>query len=149
MTPVALPCGHPRDAAYQLADGAEGCRICYQAELRALHSARRSEANNVTEPEPAKRMTLSHIVELLLTKAGHDRSSVTLSRNAKGETQIEVVVRTGDSSEVSDVLEAEQRAGDVYDRLRAKYPLATGYVGATKPADAGKPSKGTDDGGQA
>lgn len=86
-----------------------------------------------TEPDArAKRMTLSQIVELLLTRGQHDRSSVALSRNAKGETQIEVVVRTGEGVET--VEHACVTAEVVYETLRARYPLASGFVGA-QPAE--------------
>lgn len=83
-------------------------------------------------PEPAAdppRMTLGRVVELLLAKGGHAGSSVSLTRNAKGETQIEVVVRTGD--DVPTTTDAELIAQDVFDRLRARYPMSSGYVGAT------------------
>lgn len=69
------------------------------------------------------RMSLSEILQLLLTKGTPERSSVTLSRNAKGETQIEVTVRTGDSAGIETVEQAEQAARESYDRLRAEYPL--------------------------
>ncbi len=81
----------------------------------------------MSDPTPAKRLSLSQIVELLLTRSSGERSAVTLTRNAKGETQIEVHVRTGDSGDVLTVEDAEQRATDAYDRLRAKYPAANGH----------------------
>lgn len=69
------------------------------------------------------RLSLSEILQLLLTKGTPERSSVTLSRNAKGETQIEVTVRTGDSAGIETVEQAEQAARESYDRLRDEYPL--------------------------
>ena len=80
--------------------------------------------------ERPKRMSLSEIVGLLLTKGGKEHGSVTLSRNARGETQIEVVVRTGDEN-VATIEDAETKATDVFERLRARYPMSTGYVAAT------------------
>lgn len=67
-------------------------------------------------------MTLSQVVEKLLERGGTEHSSVTLSRNAKGATQIEVVVRTGDSGAVATVEEAEAVAISVYERLASRYP---------------------------
>jgi len=77
---------------------------------------------NEPEATPApKRMSLSQVVEALLQRGGSEHSSVTLSRNAKGETQIEVVVRTGEAGDVTTIQEAEQAAIAVYDRLRERY----------------------------
>jgi hypothetical protein len=64
--------------------------------------------------EPARRMTLSHVLELLLARSASDRSSVTLTRNAKGETQI-----------------AYSKAVELYDKARRQYPMSTGQVGAS------------------
>lgn len=74
------------------------------------------------QPERPKRLTLSQIVEQLLARGGGERSSVTLVRNATGETQIEVKVRTGDDGELATVEDAERKAAEVYERLRAAYP---------------------------
>lgn len=79
--------------------------------------------SDVATEERPKRLTLSQIVEMLLTRST-DRSTVTLTRNAKGGTQIEVSVRTGDAEDVATIEAAEQKARDVYDRLRATYPLS-------------------------
>jgi hypothetical protein len=74
------------------------------------------------QAQPARRMTLSQVVEALLQRGGGEHSSVTLSRNAKGETQIEVVVRTGEQGAVQTIEQAEIAAGEVYSRLRLAYP---------------------------
>lgn len=76
-----------------------------------------------TPTERPKRLSLSEIVEQLLQRGSSEHSSVTISRNAKGETQLEVVVRTGDAGEVQTIEQAEQHATAVYDRLRALYPF--------------------------
>jgi len=82
-------------------------------------------------PEPAaKRLTLSQIVEMLLTRGASDRSAVTLARNARGETQIEVKVATGADGDVLTVEDAERRALEVYGRLRAAYPAGEGHDNA-------------------
>lgn len=90
---------------------------------------RRAQSSE-TEAAPAKRMTLSQVVEQLLQRGGSEHSSVTLARNSKGETQIEIVVRTGDAGAVATIEEAEAAAITVYERLRARYPMSSGNVGA-------------------
>lgn len=76
----------------------------------------------MTEHETPKRMTLSAIVEMLLTRGMGERSSVTLTRTASGDTAIDVKVRTGDDGETVTVEDAERKAAAVYDRLAALYP---------------------------
>ena len=70
---------------------------------------------------PTKRMTLSQVVERLLTRSA-ERSYVNLTRNAKGETQIDVKVQTGEHGDVQTVEDAETKALEVYNRLRALHP---------------------------
>jgi hypothetical protein len=73
--------------------------------------------------QPAKRLSLSQVVEMLLTRGGAgDRSSVTLTQNATGATQIEVKVRTGDDDDVATVDAATEKAVALYDLLRERYP---------------------------
>lgn len=83
------------------------------------------------QPERPKRLTLSQIVEQLLARGGGERSAVTLTRNATGETQIEVKVRTGDDGDVATVEDAERKAGEVYERLQAAYPARPGHDGSS------------------
>lgn len=78
----------------------------------------------VTPAERPKRLSLSQIVEQLLTRSG-ERSSVSLIRNAKGETQIDVKVSTGAEGEAATVEDAERKAVAVYDRLRELYAPPT------------------------
>lgn len=75
-----------------------------------------------SSPEAPKRMTLSQVVEHLLTRGSSQSSSVTLTRNAKGETQIEVVVRTDAELAIVTPDDARETAERVYDALREKYP---------------------------
>lgn len=70
-----------------------------------------------------KRLTLSEIVEMSLQKGGGSKSSaVTLSRNAAGETLIEVTAATSDDADTATIEDAERRAAEVYNRLVAAYP---------------------------
>lgn len=91
---------------------------------------------SVAEPHKTRRMTMTELVELLLNRQASERSSVTLARNAKGDTQIEVVVRTGETADAKTVEDAMDKAVAVYDRLRMRYPLSTGLTSATPTRDA-------------
>lgn len=72
---------------------------------------------------PVPRVTNSEIIRRLLERGGSEHSSVTITRNAKGETQLEVVVRTGEGGEITTPAQAEETATAIYDRLRALYPF--------------------------
>lgn len=87
-----------------------------------------------TSTERPKRMTLSEIVELLLARSTSDRTSVALSRNAKGETQIEVVVRTSDGGDVATADAAADKAQELYERFRNRYPMSDGLTAKTPSA---------------
>ena len=76
------------------------------------------------------KLSLSDIVWLLLTKQPRELSSVKLTRNAKGDTQIEVTVYPGETEEVATVFDAERIAKDIFNRLRATYPMGDGTVGS-------------------
>jgi hypothetical protein len=106
-------------------------RLAYQAELRRLR-AEREALRAGHDTSAGRRLTLSQIVEILLQRSPRDHSSVSLTRNAKGETQIEVVVRTGDAGELLTVAEAEAEAAEVYDRLRARYPTSGDTAAPTR-----------------
>ena len=83
---------------------------------------------NRAAPSPSeapRRMTLSQVVEHLLHRGGSQSNSVTLTRNAKGETQIEVVVRTDAELGIVTPDDAREAAETVYDALRDKYPLVS------------------------
>ncbi len=77
-----------------------------------------------------KRLTLSHIVEMLLTRSAGERSSVSITRNASGATQLEVSVRTGDDGDVVTVEDAKRKAIEVYEQLVAQYPASNGNENA-------------------
>ena len=80
-----------------------------------------------TTPAAPKRLTLSAIVEMLLTRSTSSRSSVALTRNSTtGETQIDVTVGTNDD-DVTSVEDAERKAVEVFERLRRQYPLHAGH----------------------
>lgn len=83
----------------------------------------REGAHVAAGADAPRRLSLSQIVELLLTRGGGEHSSVTLTRNSKGSTQIEVTVRTGETDELATVDQAAAKARAVYDELRDEYPL--------------------------
>jgi hypothetical protein len=87
-------------------------------------SARRGKDSPLNDRPP--RLTLSQIVERqlhALSRGGQDHSTIELSRNAKGDTQIRVSVRTGEG-DVETVEEARAKATEQYDHLRELYPIS-------------------------
>ena len=86
------------------------------------------------EPEAHERrraLTLSDVVERLLARSAADHHSVMLTRYARGETGIEIVVRASSDGEINTPREAAAEAVRLYDELRARYPLAGGLTSAT------------------
>lgn len=78
------------------------------------------------EHHRGRRLTLTELSLGLLDamrRGGGDHSSVELTRNAKGDTQIRVHVRTGEA-DVDTAEQAAERATALYDELRERYPLA-------------------------
>lgn len=92
---------------------------------------------SVTEPTTAPRRvsatTAYHdaheLLGLMLTRstARTYTESVELTRNAKGETQISVA---GQAHEDESLADCAGRVAAVYQTMRQRFPLATGYVGA-------------------
>lgn len=105
-----------------------------QAELRRLQAERRrlqgidGGGEQDEQPTTPRRMSMGRVVELLLTRPTPEHSSVELTRNAKGETQISVAVRNEDPDA------AAAKAAELFDSLRARFPMSSGYVGATEEA---------------
>lgn len=115
-----------------------------QAEIRRLNAQRRrlkrgQPAEPDEQPTKPRRLSMGAIVELLLTRGGGEHSAVELTRNAKGETQINVTVRTSEDGEIETADDAARKATELYDQLRARYPMSSGLAGAAPP-DA-SPSK--------
>ena len=71
------------------------------------------------------RLTVSEVARTLLSNAGQTgyESSVTLTRNAKGLTQFEVVVRDPDPNA------AYRKGRELYDALEQLYPYPNGTKG--------------------
>jgi hypothetical protein len=89
-----------------------------------LSSDRSPESRGAPSSPPAPRLSLSELVRLqldALTRTSGEHSSVELTRNAKGETQITVKVRTGDAG-VETVDDAYAKARELYDMARVAYP---------------------------
>lgn len=74
-------------------------------------------------PPRPHRMTLSEVLSLVLTRSPSDHSTVRLARNAKGETQVDVSIRTGEPG-LETVDAAAAKARELYDQLTAAYPMA-------------------------
>lgn len=79
-----------------------------------------------TPPEnPSPPLRQRDIIRMLLERGSSEHSSVTLARNSKGDTTIEVIVRTSDNGEATTIEDAEALALATYDRLRELYPFGT------------------------
>jgi hypothetical protein len=80
----------------------------------------------MTQPETSReRLNLSELARLLIagqSRSTADRSAVRLTRNSRGDTQIEVLVREGDAG-VETASESAAKACELYDHLRELYPL--------------------------
>lgn len=71
-----------------------------------------------------KRLSLSEILEMVLTRQPRDRSSVTIGRTSSGETVFEVKVAAGEGTEAPLVGDAQEIATDLYTALLEKYPAS-------------------------
>lgn len=102
----------------------------YQSELRQLRAelaAVKAGGSHLREVKP-RRLTISEVLEAHLdtmrARAGGEHDSVELSRNARGDVQIKVTVRTGEDPEVATIELAAAKARHVFDTVRGFYPMA-------------------------
>jgi hypothetical protein len=98
-----------------------------RAELDRLRGLTRPTIVAEDKPRPLRQ---SEILRTMLERdkaraSGSEHDSVRLTRNAKGDTQIEVTVRTGDSEDVATIEAAAAKAQEVYDLLGRMYPMST------------------------
>lgn len=93
------------------------------AKLVALSDQHWAEPANVSASRP-KRLTQNQLVERLLHalgRGGQDHSSFKLVRNAKADTQIEVIIRA-EKSDPQSITEARELCEAEYDHLCRRYP---------------------------
>lgn len=115
-------------------------------ELRQLRTAleqRLEEPADAPAPPPRRRLTKDDVLAAhlaALTKASPEHHSVTLKSNAKGETQVEVTVRTDASVGLETPAQAFAEASRLYVQARQVFEAAGFPVSG---------SKGAEDGGQA
>lgn len=85
------------------------------------------KAPDVESQVAPRRMTqgeiLAAFVERMSRSGQTEHSSVTLKTNAKGDVQIDVTVRTGETPDVATVDDAAAKCRNVFDTLRAFYPV--------------------------
>lgn len=94
-------------------------------ELRELVASGRLQV----EPAEPGRVRNAEVLRGLLaalTRTGGEHSTVRISRNARGDTQFEVSVRTGDTAAIASAADAAAEATRLYDNLRELYPLQAG-----------------------
>ena len=112
-----------------------------RAELAALRAGETGRHLSAVPDAKPRRITLSELVEQLIaaqSRHGGERSSVKLTRNARGDTQIEVTVRTGDSSGIETVEDCAAEANRVYESLRMLYPMSDAPNVSGGPHSGGK-----------
>jgi hypothetical protein len=83
-------------------------------------------ANAVEEAAHRASLIYEELQQQYPSRAGQDDASIKLTRNAKGDTQIEVDTKTNAHGGVATLDELEAKAQTTYDRLRRQYPLADG-----------------------
>lgn len=86
-------------------------------------------AGDETAPAKPRALRKDDVLAALLaktTQTGSEHSSIRLARNAKGDTQIEVVVRSGDSPEIQTASDAAAEANRLYTNFCELYPLTVG-----------------------
>ena len=80
------------------------------------------------EPEPRRLTPTERLHEVTMAslsrRPSEPESSVSLTRNAKGVTQCDVTVRGPDAAA------CKALAVELYDALRMRYPLPSGFTGA-------------------
>lgn len=80
-----------------------------------------------------QRVSLSEVIRAqfaMLTRTSSDRSSVTITRGARGQVQLEVAVHVG-SPGADTPAAAAALAQTIYDSLDSKYPAETATGGAS------------------
>lgn len=94
--------------------------------LAALSAASAQRGQDSPLNARPRRLTQAQLIERLLhalNRGAQDHSTIELSRNAKGDTQIRVSVRTGEGG-IETVEEARAKAEEQYEHLRKLYPMA-------------------------
>lgn len=94
--------------------------------LAALSAASARRGQDSPLNDRPRRLTQSEIVDRLLhalNRGGQEHSTIELVRNAKGDTQIKVSVRTGEG-DIETVEQARMKAEEQFDHLRALYPIS-------------------------
>lgn len=93
-------------------------------------------ADSLEDAEDKAAAIYSRLAELYPAAEPSDSASVTVARNAKGDTQLEITVRCG--SGITSVDEAAARAVELYDAARMRYPMANGLTAKPGTVDLDK-----------
>lgn len=105
-------------------------------ELRDALASGRLEAA-VPEARSISRAEILRGLLAAISKTGGEHSTVKLTRNARGDTQVEVSVRTGDHEGVETAADAAAEAVRIYDNLRELYPMNGGPTRASTTGESG------------
>lgn len=97
--------------------------------MRAELGAVVAEIANAPEREPGRRITQTEVLRALLEaqqSRGQVHSSVSISRNARGGKQWEIVVRAGESADVQTAADCARVAEEIDTALTAVYGNSDG-----------------------
>lgn len=98
-----------------------------QVEVRVSVSEH-GDIQTVEEAEARALVVYDRLAALYPAREPLEQTTVQCTRNAKGETQIEVQVRGGEAGEVRTPEAVTERVIDLYDRMRMRYPMSDGYT---------------------
>ncbi|MCI0346582.1 MAG: hypothetical protein L0221_14230 [Chloroflexi bacterium] len=108
------------DAARQVELMREELRSAIEAGTLAAHGI---EGRSITRAEILRGLLSA------VNKTGGEHSTIRLSRNAKGDTQFEVSVRTGESDALATAADAQAEAVRLYRMLDELFPMLAKAAG--------------------
>ena len=109
------------------------------SELRSGLDEALAELRESAARKSRRRLSKDEILGAFLTsinRTGGEHSAVTLKTNAKGETQIEVTVRSGESDRVQTAQDALAEASRLYLQARETFGLAGIPVAPSKAVES-------------
>ena len=108
--------------------------------LVELIEARLPVVDETAEPPRRRTLRKDDVLAALLaaqTRTGSEHSSVTLKTNAKGEPQIEITVRSGESETVQTAADALAEASRLFLNAREMFGLAGLPLAGSQGSDPG------------
>jgi hypothetical protein len=91
-----------------------------------VRTGEHEDVATIADAEATAAAVFERLSERFAEPNGHDVGEVTLTRNAKGETQITVAGKTT-AKGLTTLDDLERHVRKVYDGTRGKYPMADGH----------------------